>query len=260
MGFADLLARLDIPYASNEAVSLAESLMKFIQHEAVQASRQLARARGSFPNFDGSRLASAGIPAQRNACVTSIAPTGTIALLADCSGGIEPFFALSYRREVIGDTRTMDVHPYLVERLSAEAAASAGRIDVDKEIGYVRETGHLNPATAPLGLRHLFPTSHEIAPDWHIRIQAAFQRHTDTAVSKTINLANSATRAEIADAYRSAFESGCKGVTVFRDGSKDRQVLRPGAEPGRCPECGEPLVTEAACRSCHSCGYSVCMI
>jgi len=242
MGFADLLVELGTPYASQAAVQIATELMSFIQHEAKAGSAKLAQTRGHFPMFPDSET-----QALRNACVTSIAPTGTISLLADCSSGIEPFFALSYRREVIGSTKTIDVHPALAAILQSTL------------LKHVRATGRL-PAAAPPELRSLFATAHEIAPEWHVRMQGAFQRHTDTAVSKTINLVNSARPEDIAAAYLLAFETGCKGVTVFRDGCKTSQVLRAGQDSERCPECAEPLVMQAGCKNCASCGYSVCTI
>ena len=254
MGFADLLVGLDVPYASPAALSIADELMAFVQREAKAASMTLARTRGSFPTFAGSRIAANGVAAMRNACVTSIAPTGTISLLADCSSGIEPFFALSYKRDVIGTTRTIDVHPALVDSVTASGARDRERL-----LGGVRATGRLGES-APADLRALFATAHEIAPEWHVKIQAAFQRHTDTAVSKTINLANDATPADIASAYRLAFDTGCKGITVFRNGCKTRQVLRAGVGVERCPDCGEALIQQAGCTSCSSCGYSLCMI
>ncbi|HTA72444.1 MAG TPA: adenosylcobalamin-dependent ribonucleoside-diphosphate reductase [Bryobacteraceae bacterium] len=250
MGFADLLVNLGIPYASDGALALATELMGFIQKEASASSAKLARQRGPFPGFPRSRLTES----RRNACVTSIAPTGTISLLADCSSGIEPFFALSYRREVIGSTRTIDVHPALARMLAAEVA------DPEPLLNHVRATGRLDLPTAPPLLRELFATAHEIEPEWHVRMQAAFQRHTETAVSKTINLLNSARPEDVAGAYRLAFEAGCKGVTVFRDGCKARQVLRAGMDAEHCPECGEPLFMQGGCRNCASCGYSVCTI
>jgi ribonucleoside-diphosphate reductase alpha chain len=252
MGFADLLVDLDTPYTSRAAVSLAEDLMSFIQRQAKAASAELARTRGPFPTFGQSRFRGGHAPL-RHACVTSIAPTGTISLLAGCSSGIEPFFALSYRREVIGSTKTIDVHPLLTQRLGGEVR------DPEALLQRVRATGHL-PDDAPSGLRRLFATAHEIGPEWHIRMQAAFQQYTDTAVSKTINMANTAQPGDIAAAYRLAFETGCKGVTVFRDGCKDRQVLQAGVLPPGCPECGEPLVMQGGCQNCASCGYSVCTI
>ena len=254
MGFADLLVELGIPYASPAAVSLASELMGLIQGEARAASEQLARTRGPFPTYRDSRLSASGRPGRRNACVTSIAPTGTISLLADCSSGIEPFFALSYRRTVIGSTKTIDVHPALARRLISELP------DPEPLLRYVRATGRLDLPSAPPQLRELFATAHEIAPEWHVKIQAAFQQHTETAVSKTINLVNSARPEDVADAYRLAFGSGCKGVTVFRDGCKTRPVLRAGLDAEHCPECGEPLLMQGGCRNCVSCGYSVCTI
>jgi ribonucleoside-diphosphate reductase alpha chain len=254
MGFADLLVELGIPYASSAAESLAAELMCFIQRESKASSASLAATRGPFPMFPRSRLSAAESPPLRNACVTSIAPTGTISLLANCSSGIEPFFALSYRREVIGSTKAIDVHPALAGMLATEVA------DSDALLSHVRATGRLDLPSAPPRLRELFTTAHEIAPEWHVRMQAAFQRHTDTAVSKTINLLNSARQEDVAAAYWLAFESGCKGVTVFRDGCKARQVLRAGVDAEHCPECGEPLLMQGGCRNCAACGYSVCTI
>jgi ribonucleoside-diphosphate reductase alpha chain len=254
MGFADLLVELGIPYASPAAVSLASELMAFLQKEARAASEKLARTRGPFPAYGKSRLSAGGRPPRRNACVTSIAPTGTISLLADCSSGIEPFFALSYRREVIGSTKTIDVHRALVSRLMCEVR------DVEPLLRHVRATGRLDLPSAPPQLRELFATAHEIAPEWHIKVQAAFQQHTETAVSKTINLMNSARPEDVADAYQLAFDLDCKGVTVFRDRCKASQVLRAGLGAEHCPECGEPLLMQGGCRNCAACGYSVCTI
>lgn len=253
MGFADLLVELRIPYASAKAVSLAEELMRFINTEAKAASSELARTRGPFPNFTGSRLSSEGDAPLRNACVTTIAPTGTISLLADCSSGIEPFFALSYQREVIGETRAIDVHPVLRQMVAAEVS--------DPEVvNKLRSSGRLDSELFPPRLRNLFATAHEIAPEWHIKMQAAFQKYTDTSVSKTINLPNNASLAAVKDAYRLAFQTGCKGVTVFRDGCKAQQVLRAGINQEICPDCGNALVMQGGCRNCPSCGYSICTI
>lgn len=254
MGFADLLVELRIPYASAPAIALAEELMSFIQSQAKLASSNLAQVRGPFPNFASSRLSAESQTPLRNACVTSIAPTGTISLLANCSSGIEPFFALSYRREVIGATKTIDVHPTLLRRLRAEVP------DSELLLRELRSSGRLESSLAPAELRNLFATAPEIAPEWHIKMQAAFQKYTDTSVSKTINLPNSASPEAVADAYRLAFQTGCKGVTVFRDGCKGQQVLRAGVDTDRCPECGNPLVMQGGCTNCPSCGYSICTI
>jgi ribonucleoside-diphosphate reductase alpha chain len=255
MGFADLLVDLRIPYASEAAVSLAEELMSFIQQHAKTASANLARSRSPFPTFGKSRLAAYSDAPLRNACVTSIAPTGTISLLADCSSGIEPFFALSYRREVIGSTKTIDVHPSLVRLLSIELHG-----DVKPVLQHVRATGRLDSTLVPPPLAALFATAHEISPEWHVRMQAAFQRHTDTSVSKTINLRNDVSPEAIAAAYQLAFETGCKGITVFRDGCKTRQVLRAGSGAEPCPECGESMTMQGGCQTCPSCGYSICTV
>jgi ribonucleoside-diphosphate reductase alpha chain len=260
MGFADLLVELRIPYASTPAIALSEELMSFVQSQAKLASLALAQKRGPFPNFPQSRLSAENHGPLRNACVTSIAPTGTISLLANCSSGIEPFFALSYRREVIGATKTIDVHPALLRILRSDAS------DMEPLLRQLRSTGRLDSSLVPDELRALFPTAHEIAPEWHIKMQAAFQKYIDTSVSKTINLPNSARPEAVAEAYQLAFETGCKGVTVFRDGCKAQQVLRAGleADPGldaeHCPECGNPLVMQGGCRNCPSCGYSICTI
>jgi ribonucleoside-diphosphate reductase alpha chain len=254
MGFADLLVELEIPYASESAVSVADELMGFIQQRSKLASAKLAETRGAFANFPGSRLENDSHLPQRNACVTSIAPTGTISLLADCSSGIEPFFALSYRRTVIGSTKTIDVHPMLVKMLRAETSNPEPVLQV------VRATGSLVGTSASAKLKGLFATAHEISPEMHVKIQAAFQRHTDTSVSKTINLVNSARPEDVANAYRLAFTSGCKGVTVFRDGCKTRQVLRAGSDGEHCPECSEPLLMQSGCQTCGSCGYSMCTV
>ncbi len=252
MGFADLLVELRLTYASPAALGLAHELMSFVQQQAKRASAKLAASRGPFPNFGKSRLAAG--PPVRNACVTSIAPTGTISLLANCSSGIEPFFALSYRREVIGQTKIIDVHPRLAQLFRQEAP------DPEPLLNRVRATGRLGGTAAPKEIQQLFQTAHEIAPEWHVRMQAAFQEHTDTGVSKTINLVNSVRPADISEAYRLAFESGCKGITVFRDGCKDGQVLRTGNDADLCAECGERLVAQGGCRTCASCGYSICTI
>jgi ribonucleoside-diphosphate reductase alpha chain len=254
MGFADLLVQLDVPYASNRAVSIADDLMGFIETEAKMSSMALAAHRGGFPAFRESRLAAGASRPIRNACVTTIAPTGTISLLANCSSGIEPFFALSYRREVIGETRTMDLHPGVVTALPNDLP------NREAVLSEIRRSGRTGGGSAPAHFRALFATAHEIPPEWHVKIQAAFQRHVDTSVSKTINLAANATAADIDAAYRLAFELGCKGVTVFRDGSKEEQVLRAGNDGEHCPECGEPLARQAGCSSCVSCGYSVCAV
>src|SRR5260370_38160102 len=184
MGFAVCVAALGARAASTAAVGFAEELMGFIQKRAKLASAQLASARAPFTNFYGTRLNAEGREPVRNACVTSTAPTGTISLLAGCSSGIEPFFALSYRREVIGSTKSVDIHPQAARMLRSEAP------DPEPLLKHVRATGRLDTPSAPEKLRQLFATAHEIAPALQIRIQAAFQRPIYTSVRKTINLTN----------------------------------------------------------------------
>lgn len=254
MGFADLLISLRTPYASRSALSTAEDLMAFVQQEALLASQELAASRGPFPAFWQSRFSDNRGPLVRNATQTSIAPTGTISLLAGCSSGIEPLFALSYRREMLGSTQTFDVHPALAPVLAQL------NIDVAAELRRVRDIGRLGSPEVPGGVKEVFLTAHEIEPDWHVQMQAAFQKHTDTGVSKTVNLRKEAPPSDVAKAYWLAFELGCKGVTVFRDGCKTEQVLSAGSLNSKCPDCDSDLIPQAGCWNCPSCGYSMCSI
>ncbi len=221
MGFADLLLRLEMPYDSPEAERLAEQLMSFMQKEALQASIQLARERGPFPNFPGSVYDKPGQPQVRNASRTTIAPTGTIGLIAGCSSGIEPLFALAYVRRAFEGDQLRVVDPLFREVGEREGWYTEELADRVAETGSCR---HLQEV--PEEWRGIFVTAHDIAPEWHVRIQAAFQRATDNAVSKTINFPNSATVEDIKNAYMLAYKLGCKGITVYRDGSRDEQVLK----------------------------------
>lgn len=222
MGWADLLVELGVPYDSDAAVDLAEELMAFVSSEADAASEQLALARGSFPNWERSVYADDGRP-MRNATRTTIAPTGSISIIAGCSSGIEPLFALSMQRTVMDGTTLTETHPSLA------AALRATGCDTDEVRDVVRRTGSLHGAAGvPDYLAAVFATAHEIDPVAHVRMQAAFQRHTDNAVSKTVNLAHDATRDDVADVLRAAWREGCLGVTVFRDGCKSAQVLTAG--------------------------------
>jgi ribonucleoside-diphosphate reductase alpha chain len=210
MGFADALVLRGIRYDSDEALAAADEVARFVHEESRKASEELAEKRGAFPAFVGSLWSLRGDRPRRNATVTTVAPTGTISLIAGCSSGIEPLFAVSYvRRALDGATVLTVTHP------EHERA--------------VRERG-------PEGAKELFRTAGEIAPEWHVKMQAAFQRHVESAVSKTINLPKQATPADVKKAYELAFELGCKGITVYRDGSRDAQVLSvPTTEHGRKP-------------------------
>ncbi|MBI4410443.1 MAG: adenosylcobalamin-dependent ribonucleoside-diphosphate reductase [Gemmatimonadetes bacterium] len=222
MGFAELLVRLGIPYDSDAAVRAADELMRKIAEAAREASRELAAERGVYPFWQGSRHDQEGLRV-RNATVTAIAPTGTISIIAGTSAGIEPLFALAYRRtHVLGGETLMEVNPLLRNELERR------RIDPREVIEAVKRTGRLQEAEAPAELRRLFVTAHEVPPERHLEIQAAFQRHVDNSVSKTVNLPESITPEEIGQIYRRAWELGLKGVTVYRYHSKPAQVLELG--------------------------------
>jgi ribonucleoside-diphosphate reductase alpha chain len=224
MGFAELLLLLRIPYASAAAVSVAEEVMRFVAERAIVASEQLAAERGAFPAWDRSIFAQAG-RRLRNATLTSIAPTGTIGILAGTSPSIEPLFGLVFRRRGVLGGETLVEHSPLFLRYAREI-----RIDPERLAGALERRGSLSEiAGVPPPARELFRTALEIAPEDHLRVQAAFQRHVDNAVSKTINLPETATPEEVAAVYRLAWEWGLKGITVYRYGSKDRQVLELGA-------------------------------
>ena len=236
MGWADLLYCLQVPYDSEEAVQLAEKVMAFIENRARRASMLLAEERGAFPSYAESIYPSLGIGPLRNATVTTIAPTGTLSILAGCSSGVEPLFALSFARHVMDGERLVETNPYFEEALRQEGLHSPELLDK------VVENGSIQGMALPESMRSVFVTAMDIAPEWHLRMQAAFQRHTDNAVSKTVNLPHSATRETIAEIYRMACAEGCKGVTVYRDGCKATQVLTTGAS--KTPETPQVVVRE----------------
>jgi len=221
MGWADLLFQLGVPYDSEESLSLAEELMSFVEDRAVEASVKLAERRGVFPNYPGSDYDRRGGPRMRNATTRTIAPTGTIGIIANCSAGIEPLFALTYTRRALGGRELkQEVHPVFLEE-----ARRRGVLD-DHLREHVVATGRVRDLpTLPEDLRRVFATALEISPEWHVRMQATFQRHVDNGVSKTINLPQEATPEDVESAYRLAYELGCKGITVYRYGSRPEQVL-----------------------------------
>ena len=223
MGWADLLFQLHLPYDTPEALALAERLMAFVETRGRAASSRLAKERGPFPAYEQSVYPGKGIPPLRNATVTTIAPTGTLSIIAGCSSGVEPLFALSFARNVMDGERLVEVNPFFEEALRDAELYSPQLIEAVTELGSVQPVDYL-----PESLRRVFVTAMDIAPEWHLRMQAAFQRHTDNAVSKTVNLPHSATREDIAAIYSMAYVEGCKGVTVYRDGSKSSQVLTTG--------------------------------
>lgn len=223
MGFADLLVELGIPYNSEEAVNTAEVVMKFIQEKSHDASRRLATERGSFPNFKGSRWEKIGYTEMRNATVTTIAPTGTTSIFAGCSSGIEPIFSLVFVRKNILDQdkdEFMEVHPLFEKKCKDNWVYSKELMQKVAEEGSLKNITEFSEE-----MKNAFVTSHDIQPEWHVLIQAAFQKYTDNAVSKTVNMANETTIEDVEKIYMMAYETGCKGITIYRDGSRDKQVL-----------------------------------
>jgi len=225
MGFADMLIMLGIPYDSEEALKVATEIMRFVHDEANKASVELAKERGIFPAFSGSIYDRDGGPRMRNASCTTIAPTGTLSIIAGCSSGIEPLFALSYTRNILDGTKFVEVNPYF------EEAARAGGFYSEELMQKLAEGEHLGDIEGvPDETKRLFVTAHEISPEWHVRVQAAFQRSTDNAVSKTVNFPHEATREDISKVYMMAYDEGLKGITIYRDRSRDAQVLVTGRE------------------------------
>jgi len=224
MGFADMLLELGIPYNSDEAVKSGEKVMKFITDEGRKASEELAAGRGAFPNFKGSIYDRPGSAPLRNATVTTIAPTGTLSIIAGCSSGVEPLFGLTFVRRVMDGAELLEVNPVF------ERAAKHRGFYSEKLMKEIAEHGGCtNIQTVPDDVQRVFVTAHDITPEWHIRMQAAFQKYTDNAVSKTVNFPHSATQKDVEKVYQLAYKTGCKGVTIYRDGSRDEQVLSTGA-------------------------------
>jgi len=219
MGFADLLIHLGIPYSADEALTTAEQLMRFIQEQAHGASIQLARERGTFPAYRESRLQPHG-QRRRNATVTTIAPTGTISIIADCSAGIEPLYGIHLVRTVMDGMPLSSLHPAFVRHAEIHGLALPS---LQRELEQSASIQHLTQL--PASLRDLFVTAHDVSPAQHVRMQAVFQRHSDSGVSKTINLPPDSTPRDVADAFQLAHHLGCKGLTVFRSGSRLDQVL-----------------------------------
>ncbi len=227
MGWADLLCSLAIPYNSNEAIELAEKVMGFIREKAGEKSVELAESKGAFPYYDKSIFKNGDVKI-RNATTTTIAPTGTLSIIAGVSSGIEPLFAISYIRNVMDNTEMVEVNPNFKKIAVREGfyseelmkrIAQKGTIDGFPEI--------------PEYVRKIFVTAHDVSPIWHVKMQAAFQKYTDNAVSKTVNLCRDATRDDVRQVYELAYETGCKGVTIYRDGSRDMQVLNIGKVKGK---------------------------
>lgn len=239
MGFADVLFKLNIPYNSEEALQLADELMSFVYKSSRDASVKLGESRGTFPAWNESIYFPDG-PKLRNSTFTTIAPTGTISMLADCSSGIEPIFSLVFTKRVMDGTDLIYVNPYF-----KQACKEAG-IYSEELMRKVATKGSIqNMEEIPEAIKKIFVTAHDITPEWHVRMQAAFQKWTDAAVSKTCNFPKSATVQDVMDAYWLAYEAGCKGITIYRDGSREDQVLYVGDKSEQKPEASNTTVQSA---------------
>ncbi len=223
MGFADLLIMLKIPYNSGKALDIAEKLMSFISETARETSVELGKSRGSFPSFEGSKWDREGFLAMRNATTTTVAPTGTLSIIAGASSGIEPLFAVSFQREVMEGTKMLEVNS-LFEDMARERGFYSEELMIK-----IARTGSLKGMSEiPEDVQKLFVTAHEVNPAWQVRMQAAFQKCVDNGVSKTVNLPASATPADVRKVFILAYQMKCKGITVYRYGSKKKQVLYMG--------------------------------
>jgi ribonucleoside-diphosphate reductase alpha chain len=290
MGWADLLYQLMIPYDSEESVRLAEEVMGFVNEAAVDESRRLAEEKGVFPNWEISIYKDKKVK-RRHAAVTTIAPTGTISLLAETSSGIEPNFALAYVKNIVEESGLFYVNKHLQRVLDERGLYSFELVRDVSRTGSIQHRDDL-----PERIRRVFVTAHDISWEWHVKMQAAFQKHTENGVSKTINFPQAASVEEVKKAYLLAWELGCKGITTYRDKSRPEQILKVGEEkggadsrdkqeeriqskirvtplkkdkkgiaggPGQlgediCPECGGLLAFESGCATCYACGYSRC--
>jgi ribonucleoside-diphosphate reductase alpha chain len=223
MGFADMLILLRIPYDSEEALAMGEKIMKFISEEATKKSVEIGKERGAFPNFRGSLWEKKGYKTIRNSTVTTVAPTGTISIIAGCSGGIEPLFAVAFVRNVMEGTRLLETQPTF-EKIAKEKGFYSRELMLE-----IAKTGSIQKLELiPEDVRRIFVTSLDIEPEWHVRMQAVFQKYVDNAVSKTVNLPPDATVEDVRRVYLLAYKLKCKGITVYRYGSKKEQVLYVG--------------------------------
>ena len=294
MGWAEMLYQLKVKYDSDEAVKLARKVMGFIQKACHEESERLAKEKGVFPNWKGSEFEKRG-KKRRNVAVTTIAPTGTISMVTDCSSGIEPVFALSYVKNVVDEAGLTYTNPYF-ELALTESLSNGKRGKVGEVLREVVERGSVQGvAGVPKWIKEVYRVAYDIEPEWHVKMQAVFQEFTDNAVSKTINFPVDASVEDIEKAYILAWKLGCKGITVYRDQSKAVQILstkQPASAPsttlratagkpiiqsklqleplsaraatvviqetGECPECGAKLTFSEGCVTCNSCGYSHC--
>jgi len=256
MGLADALMKLEISYDSDEAIAFADGVARALTEEAFAASEALARQRGCFPNHPGSRWDTVHHRPMRNAAVTTVAPTGTISILAGCTGGIEPAFALAFWRNVMEGQRLLEVNGVFREALQRRGLWSESlpqRLAAGQRLEQI--------ADVPEDLRRVFLTAREVPPARHVQMQATFQKYIDGAISKTINLPAEASCRQVGEVFLQAYHSGCKGITVYRDGCRPLQPMslaQPPAGPVSCPRCQAPLDARTACSRCPRCGYTIC--
>jgi len=265
MGFADLLIQLKIRYGSEISFETANELMAFIEEKSHKTSETLAEERGVFPNYEGSIYD--GKSRLRNATLTSIAPTGTISIIAGCSSGIETIFGIVFRREILDGQVFLDINPYFEKIAQEEGFYTPELMEKIAGQGFIA-----NILEIPEEVKEVFVTALEVPPEAHVKMQAAFQNHVDNAVSKTVNLPQYATVDDVEKIFHLAYELNCKGITVYRYGSKEHQVLSVGrgenssiqkeqVAENRCPECGaNSLIQHARCRFCKNCGASNCLL
>jgi len=275
MGWADMLLQLKIAYNSDEAIYLAEKVMKFINDIGVDASVKLGEEKGNFPAFKGSYWDVIGYKYMRNSTVTTIAPTGTIGMIADASGGIEPQFSLAYTRLTLDNQEFIYTNKYLERELKKRGIYSEELMRKIAKTGMLQDIEEI-----PEDLKKVYVTSREIDTEWHIKMQAAFQKYTHNAVSKTINMPNSASIDDVKKAYKMAYDLKCKGLTIYRDNSRQVQILTSGTketkqedEPKKpmlqklitkeipkdeCPICHNKMQAQEGCYTCTKCSYSKC--
>jgi ribonucleoside-diphosphate reductase alpha chain len=255
MGFADMLIQLGIPYDSEQGLAVAEEIAHFISAEADKTSIELAQERGVFPAFQGSIYDMPDGPRFRNASRTTIAPTGSLSIIANCSSGIEPLFALSYVRHILEGEEFIEVNPYF------EEAAKKGGVYSPELMKQLAEGKRLKDIEeVPEEIKKLFVTAHDISPEWHVKMQAVFQKFTDSAVSKTVNFPHEATPGDVAKVYMLAYQEGLKGITIYRDRSRESQVLTVGEEvkraEGKLAPRKRPKVTTGVTERVNTgCGY-----
>ena len=256
MGFADLLIQLSIPYNSKEARDIGQYLMRSIQEWADEESVALGVARGAFPAWEGSTFDKI-TQVYRNSCRVTVAPTGTISMLADCSSGIEPIFALVWKKQNILEGKTLTyIHKYF------ERAAQESGFYSEELMEYLAGGGSLQDREdVPTWIKKIYITAPEIAPEDHVLMQSVFQEHVDSGISKTINFASTASVEDVRDAYKLAWITGCKGITVYRSGSRHKEVLVKGNSLDETTCCDDPhLIMQEGCQSCKNCGWSACLV